>query len=157
MWQRVFALLLLFTSYCILVSAKQTKPALEDVTFCELAKNPIAFSGKQIRVRAVYSYMFEISNLRSPTCCSVHESIWVDFDEELRGESKRLFNSFPKGMGVVLAVFVGRIETGEAYGTGQRIRLVVNQIDKVEAKAKPSTHKYPAWVPRDCDSKKNPV
>ena len=76
--------------------------------------------------------------------------IWVDFDE-LHGESKRLLNSFPKGMGYVLAVFVGKIETGDVYGPfGEQARLVVVQIDRVEKKANPPTGQNPVWVPRDC-------
>ena len=157
MWQRVFVGLLLLASCCVLVSAKEPQPVPEDVTFCQLAQNPTAYSGKRIRIRAVYSYMFEVSQLKSPTCCPQRgESIWVDFDEELHGKSKRLFNSFPEGMGVVLAVFVGRIETEKVYGTfGERVRLVVVQIDKVEEKAKPAAGQHPAWVPQDCRNRTN--
>ena len=153
MWQRVFISLLFLASCCMLISAQGTERGPEDVTFCELSKNPLAYSGKRIRIRAVYSYMFEVSRLKSPTCCSDHgESIWVDFDGELHGKSKSLFKTFPKGMGVVLAVFLGRIETGKVYGTfGERVRLVVDQIDKVEEKAKPAAGQNPAWVPQNCD------
>jgi len=154
MWLRVFVPLLFLASWCVLIAAKETERAPEDVTFCELARNPNAYSGKRIRIRAVYSYMFEVSRLKSPTCCSERgESIWVDFDDDLHGKSKRLFKSFPKGMGVVLAVFVGRIETGKVYGTfGERVRLVVDQIDRVEEKAKPSAGQSPTWVPQNCES-----
>jgi len=153
MWPRVVVPLLFLASSCVLITAKENERTPEDVDFCELARNPNAYSGKRIRIRAVYSYMFEVSRLKSPTCCSEHgESIWVDFDEELHGKSKRMFKSFPKGMGVVLAVFVGRIETGKVYGTfGEQVRLVVDQIDRVEEKAKPSAGQSPAWVPQNCE------
>ena len=153
MWWRVFVPLLLLASCCVFASGK-AGPAPEDVKFCELAKNPTAYSGKRIRIRAVYSYFFEVSQLKSSTCCSDRgESIWVDFDEELHGESKKLFDSFPKGMGFVLGVFVGRIETGKVYGTfSERVRLVVDQIDKVEAKANPPAGQHPAWVPQNCSA-----
>ena len=158
MGRLMFVPLLLLATCCVLVQAKEPELAPEDVTFCELARNPTAYSGKQIRIRAVYSYMFEVSRLKSPTCCSGRgESIWVDFDEELHGKSKRLFNSFPKGMGVVLAVFMGKFETGKVYGTfGERVRLVVNQIDKIEQKAKPASGQHPAWVPQNCEGSENP-
>lgn len=53
MWQRVFVRLLLLAICCVVVSGKETKPAPEDVTYCELTKNPAAYSGKRIRIRAV--------------------------------------------------------------------------------------------------------
>ena len=50
-----------------------------------------------------------------------------------------MFHKFPEGMGVVLVVFVGKIETGKVYGPfGERVRLVVDRIEKLEKKAKPS-------------------
>lgn len=123
----------------------------QDLTYCQLVKDPLAFSGKLIRMRAIYSYMFEISRLKSPACCSERDvSIWVDFDENLNGISKWRYHRFPKGMGTVLVVFVGRIETGRAYGTGQNVRLVVNRIEKLEEKAKAGANQNLAWVPKDC-------
>ena len=153
MWQRGFVPLLVLATCRVLISGKEPESALEDVTFCELARNPNAYAGKRIRIRAVYSYMFEVSRLKSPTCCSGRgESIWLDFDDDLHGKSKRRFKSFPKGMGVVLAVFVGTVETGKVYGTfGERVRLVVDQIDRVEEKAKTSPGKSPTWVPQSCE------
>jgi transposase len=48
-------------------------------------------------------------------------------------------------MGMVLAVFVGKIETGKVYGPfGERVRLVVDQIEKVEEKAKPRAGQNPS-------------
>jgi hypothetical protein len=75
----------------------------------------------------------------------------VDFDDTLQGKSKRLFHDFPKGMGFVLATFVGKIETGEPYGTGQRVRLIVNQIEEVEAEQN-AKRGIPVWVPQNCPS-----
>lgn len=58
------------------------KPALpqpenepQDVTYCQLANDPSAFSDKRIRIRAIYAYMFEVSALRAPTCCAGPESL----------------------------------------------------------------------------------
>lgn len=98
--------------------------------------------------------MFEVSRLKSPTCCSDHDpQIWVDFDEELEGSARRLFHKFPEGMGVVLVVFVGKIETGKVYGPfGEGVRLVVDRIEKLEKKAKPSACQNPPSVPQDCES-----
>ena len=121
----------------------------QDVTYCQLAKDPSAFSGKRIRVTAIYTYMFELSALRAPTCCSDANhgaGIWVDFEDVPEGNARKVTKQFPKGMGYVLAVFVGRIETGSAYGTGQRVRFVVQQVVSVERKEN-SRHGPPAWTP----------
>lgn len=51
-----------------------------------------------------------------------------------------------------LVVFVGKIETGKVYGpVGERIWLVVEQIEKIEGKAKPPAGQSPAWVPQNCE------
>ena len=127
----------------------------QDVTYCQLARDPSAYSGKRIRIRAIYSYMFEVSRLKSPTCCSDQNpqmQIWVDFDEELKGSSKRLLHKFPQGMGEVLVVFVGKIETGKVYGPfGERVRLVVDRIEKFEKKANPDACQDSSWVPQNCE------
>ncbi len=154
MWLRLFTLSFLLSNCCLTRAGSKPETEPQDVTYCQLAKDPSAFSGTRIRTRAIYSYMFEVSRLKSPTCCSERDAlIWVDFDEELQGNSKKLFHKFPKSMGLVLAVFVGKIETGKVYGPyGERVRLVVDQIEKVEEKAKPPAGQNPAWVPQDCKS-----
>jgi hypothetical protein len=53
-------------------------------------------------------------------------------------------------MGFVLAVFVGTIETGNAYGTGQRVHFFVEHIEEVKQKADASQGRLPAWIPKDC-------
>jgi ABC-type arginine transport system permease subunit len=40
-------------------------------------------------------------------------------------------------MGFVLAVFIGTIETGDAYGTGQRVHFFVEHIEEVKRMANP--------------------
>ena len=151
MWLRLLVISLLFSNACQVLALPKYETEPKDVTYCQLAGDPTKFSGKRIRIQAVYSYMFEVSALKSPMCCAEHDiGIWVDFDNELEGKSKRLFNKFPKGMGFVLAVFVGTIETGDAYGTGQRVHFFVEHIEEVNQKADTSQGPLPAWIPKDC-------
>jgi hypothetical protein len=136
MW--FLAMSLLFSNACQALALPKYETERQDVTYCQLAGDPTKFSGKRIRIQAIYWYMFEVSVLRPPTCCAEHDiDIWVDFDSQLEGESKRLFNKFPKGMGFVLAVFVGAIETGDAYGTGQRVHFFVEHIEEMKQKRIP--------------------
>jgi hypothetical protein len=143
-----------FLLSCGVTLAEQTPEGPpQDVTYCQLAKDPSAFSGKRIRIRAIYAYMFEVSRLKSPTCCPERDvSIWVDFDEELKGRSQKLRDKFPKGMGLVLAAFVGRFEAEGPYGDGgYRFRLTVDQIEKIERTSRsPGRQNGPAWVPKNC-------
>jgi hypothetical protein len=155
MRRHLFTLLLVLSSCCLTRAGDKPEVVAQDITYCQFARDPTAFSGKRIRIRAIYSYLFEVSRLKSPTCCSDHDpqmQIWVDFDEELEGSSKRLFHKFPKGMGEVLVVFVGKIETGKVYGPyGQRVRLVVDRIEKFEKKAKPDACQDSSWAPQNCE------
>jgi hypothetical protein len=63
--------------------------------------------------------------------------MWVDFDDDLDSRSRKFLHKFPKGMGFVLATFTGLIESGQSYGTGQRIRLIVDRIELVEKAENP--------------------
>jgi hypothetical protein len=149
------ALLLLMSALSARAATLPPPPNYEsqphDISYCQLASDPSKYAGKRIRIQAIYSYMFEVSTLLPPTCCDEHHiNMWVDFDDELEGESKKLFNKFPKGMGFVLAVFVGRIETGDAYGTGQRFHFFVEHIEEVKQQANPPMGKFPPWIPQNC-------
>ena len=126
----------------------------QDVAYCQLTNDPSVFAGKRIRIRAIYSYMFEISRLRPPICCSGHDApVWVEFSDNLDRESTRLYHKFPKGMGFVLAVFTGVLETRGPYGDGgYRAKLAVDRIEKLEATSSGSGHRVPAWVPKDCEA-----
>jgi hypothetical protein len=131
-----------------LAQTRAASPA-QIVSYCELIKVPASFVGKRIRVRAVYSYMFEVSRLKSSTCCPDRDvPIWVDFDEEMEGGSKKLLHKFPKGMGFVLATFEGTLQGGGPYGDGgYRFKFAVDKIENLENKANPSPEHHPAWIP----------
>lgn len=125
----------------------------QGVSYCDLAKNPSAFSGKRIRVHAVYRYAFEIQRLEAPGCCpEAAPKIWVEIGATLEGSSLKLFNKFPKGEGLVLATFAGTFESGGTYGTfADRHKLTVDHIENVERIARSSRKQDdPAWVPRNC-------
>lgn len=97
--------------------------------------------------------MVEISRLKSPECCEERDiPIWVDFNEELEGSSRRLFRRFPKGMGFVLATFEGTLEGGGSYGDGgYRFKFAVDKIENLENKANPSPRHQPEWIP-NCET-----
>jgi hypothetical protein len=143
----------IFLSGWIVQSLAQTSTAnpTQIVTYCQIMKAPSSLVGKRIRVLAVYSYMFELSRLKSPECCPDRDvRIWVEFNEEMNGSSKKLFHKFPEGMGTVLATFEGTLQDGGPYGSGEyRLKFTVDKIESLENRAKPSQH--PSWIPV-CDT-----
>ena len=123
----------------------------QEVNYCDLVKNPSAFSGKRIRIRGIYRYAFEVQRLEAPSCCSeTGTKIWVEIDAYLEGKSAKLVRKFPKEEGLVLATFTGMFESGESYGTfADRNGLKVDQIDQVEQTQRSSRRQDdPAWVPK---------
>jgi hypothetical protein len=149
---RILAVFLAIANYCVPTVGANAETAPQDVTYSQFASDPSAFSGTRIRIRAIFVYGFELSTLRSPMHCAEHDPpVWVAFNDNLQGKSKRLFHDFPKGMGFVLATFVGKIETAGPYGTGQRVRLIVDQIEEVEAEQS-AKRGIPVWVPQNCPS-----
>ena len=128
----------------------------QEVTYCQLAKDPSSFLGKRIRVRALYVYGFELQMLKSPVCCPLPElKMGVDFDPAMDDRSEKLFHKLDKGMGFALAVFFGRFEritnVSSQLPSGDRFQLTVDTVEKVERSVRSSgRRKDPSWVPRDC-------
>ncbi len=115
--------------FLIVANLHADRTVFEDITYRDLAKNPSAFAGKRIRIRAIYSSMFEVSRLKLTACCADRGPlIWVDFDNEKRND---LLGQIPKGMRIVRGTFIGKIETVSTYRpNGERIHLIVDRIEK---------------------------
>lgn len=145
------ALMLLCT---VSSAAAQAGGAAQEVSYCDLVKEPQHFAGKRVRVRAIYKYGFEIQRLDSPDCCLVHGAkIWVEMESGLEGDSSKLYRKFPEGMGLALATFEGTFESGGPYGDGgYRLKFTVASIEKLEHTAKASVRHQPTWVPNNCET-----
>jgi len=95
---RLVALLAVFVSIAYVSWAinipPNTQNTVHDVSFCELANNPSASSGKRIRVRGIYRYEFERQRLEAPTCCPASKTkIWMEITTDLDDKSLKLFQS----------------------------------------------------------------
>jgi hypothetical protein len=152
MKSNIFKLVLFFMAFCCSTAMLKSETA-QQVSYCDLVKEPQQFAGKRIRVRAIYKYGFEIQRLDSPVCCPERRTkIWVEIESKLEGNSLKLYRKFPRDMGLVLATFEGKFESGGPYGDGgYRLQLMVEQIEKLEAVAKASAQHDPAWVPKNCE------
>jgi hypothetical protein len=153
-----YAGLLVLVFGFIVAAQEPPKAAAQDVPYCDLAKNPGSYVGKMIRVRAIYSYGFEIQVLGPRECCPVRNGlIWVEMSPDMDRHSRRAAHKFPEGMGDALATFSGVFEGPGTYGDGRyRFKLVVRQIENVENTAKASSTIKPKWFPADCKTVTNP-
>lgn len=115
----VFEFAWLLMDWNFVRAADNSGSTATDVSYCTLMATPSAFSGKRVRVRAVFRSAFEIQRIEPATCCRREGAkVWVEIEPTLEGRSLRLYRRFPKGAGVVLATFTGRFESG-----GSRRRL----------------------------------
>jgi len=128
----------------------------QDVTYCQLLSNPSTYLGKRVIVRAIYTYGFEVQVLAPPVCCpEVEPKFGVEFHEEMDNRSEKLLHKLlDMGMGIALAVFVGRFDrvsnASSQLPSGDRFQLSVDRIEKVEKSARWGLRTGPAWVPKDC-------
>ncbi len=141
-------------------AADQSSTPPVEVTFCQLMKNPMAFTGKQIRIRGIYQYGFEVSFLKSPVCCPDRGlNVGIIFAPGMDDRSSKLFRKLDKGMGFALATFVGKLErvhnASSQLPSGDRLELTVDQIEKVEKSERWHNGKNPEWVPANCEGKNN--
>lgn len=143
-------------SLCINAKADDNiKSPPQEVTYCQLTKNPSAYLGKQVMVRAVLEYGFEIQILKSPVCCpEVEPIVGVEFSTGMNDRSEKLFHKLDKGMGVALAVFVGRFDrvsnSSSQLPSGDRFELTVDGIETVEKSVRWHRGSRPGWVPKNC-------
>ena len=150
------ALSIFFLMSCCSTLAKSNPPGTrQDVNLCDLAHDPSAFSGKRIRVRAIYRYDFEMQSLASPACCPVAPpdiAVVVQVAAEEEGKFPQVFRRFQKHGGLLLATFTGTFEAGGPYGNlAYRYRLTVDHVEKVERTARLSSKQAdPAWVQKNC-------
>ncbi len=140
---------------CLALSASENP---QEVKYCDLMRSPDTYLGKEIRIRAIYKYGFEMQRLESPDCCGEQPvKIWVELGA-LSGHSRKLFHRFPKGMGLGLAIFTGVLDSGGPFGDGgYRYRFTVDQIEAIEATAHPSAMSLPSWVPQNCRPASEPA
>src|SRR5258707_6551610 len=114
---RIVGLVLALLSSCWSSQAKHPEATAQAVAYCDLIKDAQSFSGKRIRVRAIYKYGFEIQRLDPPLCCPNRGlKIWVEIGEHLPNSSEKRFRKLPKGMGLALVTFVGTFESGGPFG-----------------------------------------
>jgi hypothetical protein len=137
------------------IAQSQANQSIQDVTFCQLMKDPSAYAGIQIRVRAIFRFVLEESDLEQPECCpdNIFRKMRVagpsgnpEYPDKFTKKTDRLAKRLYKGMsGVALVDLVGRIDRGV---------FSVDRIERIERLSRSSDLDHePSWVPRDCASR----
>jgi hypothetical protein len=107
------------------------------VSYCNLMHNTERYSGKLVRVSAIYRYGFEWSELYCLECVNEART-WVDLDESFMSSTK---SSVRKKIGehgfkgrTVRVIMVGRFDEGGGYGHmgAYRFRLLVSRLENAD-------------------------
>ena len=128
-------------------STKQSSTLVRDVSFCQLAKDPAGFQGKNIRVRGIYRYVLEMSKFSPAECCPGKGSdlkVIVDGNPMYPdSHSQRLARKLTAQMSATaLVVFVGTMN-GHV--------LEVDRVEKIEQLFHPKDRNHePTWAAVDC-------
>jgi hypothetical protein len=107
------------------------------VSYCDLMRKPEEYSGKVVRVSAIYRYGFEWSELYCLECIGEART-WVDLDESFASSTKAKVRKKigPHGaMGrTVRVIMIGRFNVGGGYGHmgAYRFRLLVDHLENAE-------------------------
>ncbi|HEX8566203.1 MAG TPA: hypothetical protein VF648_11080 [Pyrinomonadaceae bacterium] len=119
--QKIIFIIGLFLLSVLLIQAQDQKAFANlnviDVSFCDLTQKPESYRDKIVRIKATYSFGFENSRLFCSDCLDENNSVWVDFEDELCSNSKKIKDNKRYGVGRTLNVtFVGKYEYGGGYG-----------------------------------------
>ena len=122
---------------------------VQEVTFCQLAKNPAEFAGTPIRIRGIYRYALEENEFEPAECCP--QQMRERFHARIDGNpmypdahSKRLARKLAKNMSATaLVVFVGTLN-GHL--------MEVEKVERIEKLSHPTDREHvPSWVPQNCE------
>ena len=138
----------LLIALCVLLAGSAATPAQPrtargfvsgDVSFCDLVSEPSRYSGRQVRVRAVYRYGFEWAQLYS-LHCSDSPKVWVDVSDSYvhdtpRSIRRRLEGGGPEGR-TVGVVAVGQIHDGGFGPSGSfPLEFVIDRVESARVLA----------------------
>ena len=107
----------------LLASATSAQSTLK---FYELMRDPGAYNGKTVKVRATWIYGFEWSYLH---CLSCDGRAWLD-SSALDEQSEKVLKHMPKGGGIVNVDVEGVFQTGRTFGhlNGYKFQVTAHTI-----------------------------
>lgn len=147
----VLSVVMLAVLAVVLAPSLNGGPRAESVTYCQLLKTPTAFDGKLVRLTGVYLYSFETQRFLPSKCCEdLDPKTWVEFGG-LDPKSRKLVRRFPKGTGMVLGTFVGKLEYADSPKfQGSQFKLTITEVENVQRVARASEISKATWGPPFC-------
>lgn len=135
----------------------QTSPQSEipTVTFCDLVRDKEQYKDKTVRLRTVYRFGFEWSDIYCLECLGIEKSLtWLEFADEMCDGSKKIKGNGDAGKTVKVQV-VGKFLTDGGFGHlgGYPNKFVVSCVEKVKTIAKDSS--VPQALPANIREKTN--
>ena len=140
--------------YAVLSQTSQ-QAEIPTVTFCDLIRDREKYTDKTVRLRAVYRFGFEWSDIYCLECLGVEKSsTWLEFADETCDGSKKIKGNGDAGKTVKVQV-VGKFFTGGGFGHlgGYPNKFVVSCVEKVKIIAKDSS--VPQALPVNIREKTN--
>jgi hypothetical protein len=81
------------------VEQLQQTSKIPTVEFCEMLRHPNLYARKEVRVRALYTLVFEVSAFSSSDCKNDEYLTWVEFDNSVeRSTEPEILKKFRKQM-----------------------------------------------------------
>lgn len=102
------------------------------VEYCDLIKNPEAYDGKEVTVRATYRYGFEWQEIYCLECRNLGKT-WLEI-WDITKKSKKIFRKFPENDGTFNAIFTGIFQSSKGpFGDGgYPYRFMLKEISQAE-------------------------
>ncbi len=147
------SLLILFLVMALIpLDGRAQTPAIQsiqDVTFCQLAKSPSTYAGIELRVRVIYRFVWEESDIEQAECCpgNISKDLRAIISNGIPDKFTKKTNQLVKRLGrrssgVALMDVVGRMDRG---------LFRIDRIEHIEHLSRPpDLNNDPSWVPHAC-------
>jgi len=87
------------------------------VAYCDLIRNPDAYSGREVRFTAVYRFGYEWEEFYCLDCWELERRTWGEFDDEVGSCNKRTLRRLTGYEGTFKMTVVGEFQTSRGrYG-----------------------------------------
>lgn len=118
-------------AFGLAISAQSSSDA-SPVEYCHLIKNPAAYDGKQVTLRATYRYGFEWQEIYCLKCRDLGKT-WLEIWDPTK-KSSEILKKLPNDDGTVNATFTGTFQSsGGPFGDGSyRFRFLLREISQAE-------------------------
>ena len=137
----LFIVFIVYGQQSAIIPQTLQQEEIPTVTYCDLVRDIEKYKDKTVRLRAIYRFGFEWSNIYCLECLGIESSsTWLDFADEMCDGSKKIKGNGFAGRTVRVQV-IGKFFTGGSYGQlgDAPNKFVVSCVEKVKTIAKDSS------------------